>query len=193
MFELFREYIIGQGRFTEEEIDYFKSNVGIRIFKKEKLSSFLLNHDRYLYLLLTGCVRLFCNIKGKDLTIYFYKEESLIWNNFNIKSQQMNFEALEDSILVQINKQQLVGNIELSSKFKDLFISLINNEITNYQHMLFDFITLNPEGRYKKLMEINSELFLRVPQQHIATFIGVSAETLCRIKRRVLRKDHKRA
>ena len=188
MFEKFREFIVEHGNFTEEEINYFKSHVNIKILKKEKWSNFSLNHDRYLYLLLEGCVRLFCNIHGKDRTIYFYKEESMIWNNFDIVSRQMNFETLEDSILVQIEKQYIVNDYQLSSKFRVLFFSLIDKEMTNYQHMLFDFITLNPEGRYIKLMEEDSALFLRVPQQYIASYIGVSAETLCRIKRRVLKR-----
>jgi len=48
------------------------------------------------------------------------------------------------------------------------------------------FITLSPLERFLNLLETNNSLFLRVPQQHIASFLGVSPETLSRIKKRAL-------
>jgi DNA-directed RNA polymerase specialized sigma subunit len=53
---------------------------------------------------------------------------------------------------------------------------------------LATFITKSPEDRYLELMNTQPELFQKVPQQYIASFIGVSPETLSRIKKRVVLK-----
>jgi CRP-like cAMP-binding protein len=50
-------------------------------------------------------------------------------------------------------------------------------------------VTKSAEERYIDLLETQGELFHRVPQQYIASFLGVSPETLSRIKTRVFNKN----
>jgi len=54
--------------------------------------------------------------------------------------------------------------------------------------MIASFVTLNAEQRYVQLLKNQPELLLDVPQYHIATYLGVSPETLSRIKHRVSNK-----
>jgi CRP-like cAMP-binding protein len=62
------------------------------------------------------------------------------------------------------------------------------DELITCQKMIASFITQSPEERYVKLIDTRPELFQRVPQQYIASYIGVSPETLSRIKKRVALK-----
>ena len=62
------------------------------------------------------------------------------------------------------------------------------DELIHYQRMIASFVTKSAEDRFLELIETNPQLFLKVPQQYIATYLGVSPETLSRIKRRVAKK-----
>ncbi|MEK6521949.1 MULTISPECIES: hypothetical protein [Myroides] len=53
--------------------------------------------------------------------------------------------------------------------------------------MIASFVTKSAEQRYVDLLANQGDLFLRVPQHYIATYLGVSPETLSRIKQRVVK------
>ena len=79
--------------------------------------------------------------------------------------------------------------MEQSVNFQQITRIEREQELIAYQKLLAYFITLSPDERFIKLMETNNSLFQRVPQQHIATYLGVSAETLSRIKKRVYTRN----
>ncbi|MEL6850143.1 MAG: Crp/Fnr family transcriptional regulator, partial [Bacteroidota bacterium] len=47
------------------------------------------------------------------------------------------------------------------------------------------FITASPEQRYLKLLEEQPELLSRVPQYHLASYLGIKPESLSRIRKRI--------
>ena len=62
------------------------------------------------------------------------------------------------------------------------------NELITCQKLIASFVTKSAEERYTDLLDTQGELFQRVPQQYIASYLGVSPETLSRIKARVFTK-----
>lgn len=53
------------------------------------------------------------------------------------------------------------------------------------QQQLAEYITLKPEQRYQKLQDERPDLINRVPQYHIASYLGIKPETLSRIRARL--------
>lgn len=64
----------------------------------------------------------------------------------------------------------------------------INQEFGKYQNLSSSFITLNPEQRYLQLLEKRPDLINRVPQYHLASYLGIKPETLSRIRKRIYHK-----
>ena len=64
---------------------------------------------------------------------------------------------------------------------------LIEAERSKYQEMLISYITDSPEQRYNNLVKYRPELIQRVPQHHLASYIGVKPESLSRIRKRILK------
>src|SRR5690606_22658979 len=99
------------------------------------------------------------------------------------------FECLEESKLaiISIEKEQ-----ELYKKYPN-FESLsrvgMESQLGEYQDMMAKFITQKPEERYLDLLENRPDLINRVPQYHLASYLGVSAETLSRIRKRIFKKQ----
>ena len=75
--------------------------------------------------------------------------------------------------------------LELFPKFDFLARVMMEEELIVCQDIISSFITLNAEKRYLKLLEKNDQALQRIPQYHLATFLGVTPETLSRIRKRI--------
>ena len=192
MFEKFINQINQYGALDESEIQYLREHSKIKFYKKSEIILSYGNIQRSIYFVLDGCIRLFYNVYGKDKTAFFYNEGDFIWAH-KVQSKdipiQKNYEALENTIIVQIDKNAVYDLIKQSTNFQQIARTGEEQELIAYQQLLIYFITLSPEERFVKLLETNNSLFQRVPQQHIATYLGVSAETLSRIKKRVYTRN----
>ena len=188
MFDKFIELIKENVTLNESEISYLKKHARVRFYKKGKTVLSAGKIVKNIFFVVDGCVRLYYNVDGKDKTAFFYYEGEFIWANKSLRHEvptQKNYEAIEDTVLIQIDKKIAHDMMELSPNFELVTRIGKEHELIAYQQLIAYFITLSPEERFLKLLETNKKLFQRVPQQYIASYLGVSAETLSRIKKRV--------
>ncbi|WP_320019137.1 Crp/Fnr family transcriptional regulator [Labilibaculum manganireducens] len=146
-----------------------------------------------IYFVTKGCVRLFYNVDGKDRTAFFYTDGQFICAGesytYNVPARE-NYQAIEKTEIYVFDKANIEKLLEVSSKFELIARIATENELIVCQRIIASFVTKSAEERYIELLETNGELFQRVPQQYIASFLGVSPETLSRIKKRVLSKGN---
>jgi len=149
--------------------------------------------SKEIYFVTKGCVRLFYNVDGKDRTAFFYTEGQFICAGesftYGVPAKE-NYQAIEDTETYVFDKPNYEELMKVSSKFEVIARIATENELITYQKMVASFVTKSAEERYIELLETNSNLFQRVPQQYIASFLGVSPETLSRIKKRIFGKNH---
>ncbi|MEY8348176.1 Crp/Fnr family transcriptional regulator [Bacillus cereus] len=139
------------------------------------------------YFVLKGCVRQ-CSIDetGKEITSNFYTEEQAI-SNFNHhrqdKSSMYSLICLENCILV-------VGDLgfekDMYNKYSQLETmtrTMIELNFGEVQDELASFLASTPEGRYKALLQKRPYLVDRVPQHQLASYLGITPESLSRIKK----------
>ncbi|PZX04615.1 CRP-like cAMP-binding protein [Psychrobacillus insolitus] len=141
------------------------------------------------YFVLKGCIRQYSvNENGKEVTSNFYTEEQAIavFNNHKLdKSSEYTFACLEDSILV-------VGDLDMEqvmyTKHTQLEImtrKMIEENFGKVQEEFATFIASTPEERLKTLLLKRPELIDRVPQHQLASYLGITPESLSRIKKRL--------
>lgn len=163
----------------------------LRSYAKNELIFTEGNISNEIYFVTKGCVRLFYNVDGSDKTAFFYTQEKFICAGesytFNLPAIE-NYQALEDTELIVLSKVAIEELLAISSKFEVIARIATENELITCQKMIASFITKSAEERYVDLLNNQGELFQRVPQQYIASFLGVSPETLSRIKSRVFKK-----
>ncbi|MFT5021128.1 MAG: CRP-like cAMP-binding protein [Polaribacter sp.] len=161
--------------------DYSKNEI---IFSEGKISN-------EIYFVTKGCVRLFYNVDGKDKTAFFYTEGQFICAGesytFGIPAIE-NYQAVEPSEIFVFTKSKIETLLTKAPKFEILARIATENELITSQKQIASFVTKSAEERYLDLLNTQGELFQRVPQQYIASFLGVSPETLSRIKARVFGK-----
>lgn len=172
--------------FLEEHIPMVQYSKGDMILTEGKLA-------RTIYFVVQGCVRLFYNNNGNDRTAFFYTEGKFICAGesytFDVPARE-NFQALEDSVIMHFSKDLNEKLLARSPKFEVLARIATEDELITCQRVIESFVSKSAEERYNELLEQHADLFQRAPQQYIASYLGVSPETLSRIKKRVFHKKH---
>ena len=132
-----------------------------------------------------GALRLWANKDGEDITFRFCFENEGASSFFGSEPSLFTIETLETSTLIVIKIEDFKKLLETAPEYKDLFIGLLNKRLNDSAKLFLSRITKTPEQRYIDLMNDNPEILLRVPQHYIATYLGVTAVSLSRIRNRV--------
>jgi len=150
-----------------------------------------------LFLIEKGCIRVWFNNNGKDITFQFFFENNTV---ASIESFRKKFpspvviETIEPSVLWWINKKdadRIITEISEIPALRDKFINLLFERTFDYMKHFFSFIKDSPAQRYQNLMKEKPEIIRRIPQHYIASYLGVSSVHLSRIKNKLAGKKHK--
>jgi CRP/FNR family transcriptional regulator, anaerobic regulatory protein len=142
-----------------------------------------------LYYILSGSVRIFFRTEsGKEVSTKFAFEEQFATALASFLTQtpsNENIVTLEDSSFFMLNHHTFQELLNKYPACEKLARELTENHYIQkaYREQL---LLENPRERYKKFSESGKQLLQRIEQKHIASYLGMTPETLCRIKRKVL-------
>ncbi len=176
---------------SPEEADFLEKNVPVRRVKKNE---FLLKEGDVsdsFYFVIEGCIRLFYLNDIEEKTAFFYSENDFV-SSYESFTRQIpsghSFQAMEDSVVAVISTKTASDLLSFSGKFQQLAIIMMEEELITCQEIISSFVKHNAEQRYLELMDKKPDLIQRIPQHHLATFLGVTPETLSRIRKRIASK-----
>lgn len=96
-----------------------------------------------------------------------------------------NIEAIEDSELLLLTRQAQEEMLAQQPKMEKYFRLLMQNAIIALQRRIVGTLSLSAEEKYKRMMQVYPDILQRAPQQHIASFLGITPETLSRVRKQV--------
>jgi CRP-like cAMP-binding protein len=100
-----------------------------------------------------------------------------------------NIEALEDCELLHLTKPGMDDLLEKLPSMERFFRLLMQNNIVALQRRVIAYMTLTAEEKYLKLMEVAPDIMNRASQQHIASYLSITPETLSRVRKRVSERE----
>lgn len=160
--------------------------------KVELTKGYLLTSEgkvcNHVYFLERGCVRGFYNLDGKEITYWFAFENSFVTSFYSFITRNPGVETiqlLEDSILWAISYKDLQ---ELYSTHPDIErLGRVMHE--RYYVMLEERFLSNhfkeARDRYEILLNNSPHILQRVPLGYVASYLGITQETLSRIRNKV--------
>ena len=141
------------------------------------------SHD-FAYFIIQGAVRSYYLKDGVEVNTWFALENDMVGSlqNFKQNPSRETIELIENSTLVSINLKQIkplmFENIQITS--------FINSIIEEYALFLEDKIyfsqMMNAMDKYSTLLEKQPQVFQRIPLTFIASYLGISRETLSRLR-----------
>jgi len=189
--EKFIQFLNEKVHLSTEDKSFLRNRLKLKTF--EKGASILREGQvsQSFYFNVEGFVRLFYLRGHEERTAYFYPEGVFIsaYESFvKQKPSKVNLEAAETSKLIEINAEASMALLQYDPKFESIARAIMEEELIAHQRIIESLLTLSAEERYGQLMEESPWIFGRIPQQHIASYIGVQPESLSRIKKRYLER-----
>lgn len=168
--------------------------ISLDIFRTEKKGTVLLKQGQKSmdgYFVLKGCIRTYYVIDGEEKTTAFYTEMEGHTPNCVISKEPSEYyvATTEDSIITVSNPDMEDEMFERFPKFEKLCRVMSEELIVKQQINFDDFKTSSPEQRYLNLLENRPDLFQRVPQHQLASYLGVKPQSLSRLRARILEKS----
>jgi CRP-like cAMP-binding protein len=143
------------------------------------------------YFVLDGCVRQYYLVNGEEKTNNFFTEEQWVVSihSFSqIKPSNHYLDCCIDSLLVVGNREKEENLYKRFPKFETISRKVMEKVFAEQQEIMSSYTTDTAEQRYLKLLQSRPDLFQKLPQYQIASYIGVKPESLSRIRKRLLSK-----
>ncbi len=150
--------------------------------------------SRRLYFIRSGFLRaFFIDELGKECTTWFMGKGDLMISVYSFFTQKPAYEYIE---VLQDCKLQSISWQQLNAYYADFPQgNLLGRIVTQKYYILSEeraiFLrTQTPTLRYEKLLELHPDIEQQTSQTNIASYLGISRETLSRIRRKKLRMCH---
>lgn len=189
MFEKFAAYLKEKANLTDEQLEELRA---VTIKKRLRKRQYLLQEGdvcHYNCFVAKGCLRLYrVGEDGVEHILRFAVENWWIsdqesYNN-GIPSKN-NIDALEDSELLMIEKNDFNRIVSDFPNFRTFRDALKARSYDVSQNRIMSNISDTAEEKYTNFIKSYPDIFNRVPLHMIASFLGVSRETLSRIRNQV--------
>ena len=144
---------------------------------------------QFLYFISAGYMRLFYyDENGDEVTTFLASPNGFIASFLSLVHQKQateNVECITDCQLLKISRQNLITLIDRSENFKTFSLIIFERVMALSQIRANDLATLTAELRYKKMITEQAELLQNIPIQYIASYLGITSQSLSRIRRQL--------
>ena len=171
---------------TDQEKSYFLSLLKEKKIGKKELILQQQQTCKEINFVQTGILRAFhVDTTGKESTIMFALPDWWITDMYcfiNQKPAMLNIEALEESYILQLHKDDLDNLYLKVPKFERFFRIMMQNAYIREQLRTIESLSLPAEERYYNFLQKYPEAAKRIRQKQIASYLGITPEFLSLIK-----------
>lgn len=162
------------------EVKKFKKNAMLHVEGEVCNRVTFINH---------GNVRLFYTVEGIENTIQFFFDGSWYTDYSSFLTgapSQENLQALSPTEVVQLTRQDLLPLFDQYPVFDRIGRYMAENAFLSLSKLNQMLRNETPQQRYLNLIKGRPDVVARIPQRHIASYLGVKPESLSRIRKRIL-------
>lgn len=187
MSEPFRNYLRSKASFTDAELSQLEAGATV---KKLKRRAFLLRQGdicQDMAFVVSGCLRLYrTDEQAQEHILRFALENWWIADAESLRTglpAQGAIDALEDTHVLLWSKATFERLKQVIPAFHALESHLAGNYLDAQVNRLYTAISQTAEARYQAFVQAYPAFYQRIPLHMIASYLGVSRETLSRIRK----------
>lgn len=143
---------------------------------------------QYAYFICNGCLRTyFINEKGEEKTRYIAFENKFVsaFASFITQAPSAEYvQALEECVLLRISQVDFYKLVDTDPVFALLYRQSLEQAQVFATWRIETMINMTAKGRYENLLERMPQVILRLSNKHVASFLGITQESLSRLKKK---------
>lgn len=189
MYEKYFENFNKKIPLTDQEKEQIKSFLAVKKIRKKQ---YLLQEGdvcKNIAFVEKGALRAYTvNNDGVEHIMQFALEGWFISDLYSFLTGEVatyNIDAIEDSELVLISRSAHEALLKKYPKYETFTRELITGAYVALQKRLNSIISKSLEDRYEAFISLYPDIAKRVPQHMIASYMGLTPETLSRVRRRI--------
>ena len=192
-FETLRAYLQARGRFTIEDFDFIRGVFLPKRFPPGDVLQRAGDVARYAAFVASGCLRSYViDAKGKEHIVQFAPETWWLGDLTSLTTgapSQYFIDAIEDSELLLIDGPSHQKLLEHVSAYAGSFRTGLQRHAAAKDHRIVGSLSASAEERYLEFLRTYPSIVQRVPQWMLASYLGVSPETVSRIRKNLSRRN----
>lgn len=143
----------------------------------------------HIYFVAKGRLRIFyLDKEGNEISCFFANENDFVssYTSFltNTPSKQ-NIQAIEGCTLLSISKTELDKLSESIPKFHQFRRIIAENLFITMERRIAMLQSQSAQEAYENMISENAEMILNIPQQYLASFLGITPQHLSRIRKKI--------
>lgn len=194
-FDTLRAYLEARASFTEDEFAFLRT---VFVSKPLAAGAFLQRAGdvaRHAAFVASGCLRSYViDAKGKEHIVQFAPETWWLADTESLAGgvpARFFFEAIEDSTLLLIDGPSHQRVVERVPGYGAAMRTGLQRHAAAKDHRIVSALSATAEERYLAFLETYPSIAQRVPQKMLASYLGVSPETLSRVRHKLSRRSRR--
>lgn len=157
----------------------------------EKSEFFLQQEEKchYIGFVKSGLMRSYYdNENGNDISFNFHFDNQFFTDYESIlcdKKSKLNIQSIHKSELLLLHKDDLQELYSKESYWQEFGRKMTEKLYLDAKKRIEDLLYYSPGKRYTKLLQENPLIFQEIHQKHIASYLGVTPQSLSRIRKRI--------
>ncbi|MCC6462057.1 MAG: Crp/Fnr family transcriptional regulator [Saprospiraceae bacterium] len=175
----------------EADIEAVVRTIKCKSFKKGTVLLKEGQAAKLCYFVLKGCIRQYFLVDGVEKTTNFYTEGQPVTpyeGTYKNVPSKFYLSCVEDVIVTVGTPEDEAAFFEKFPKLEPVRNLAIEEELGKSMDQFSSYLLNSPEERYLNLLKDRPELLDRVPQYQLASYLGVTPESLSRIRKRIMLK-----
>jgi CRP-like cAMP-binding protein len=167
--------------------DYLKEHVTSMTIRKRKLLLKEGMPSENVYFIVKGAIRGYIREGQKDITTWINPENYLVSSIFSLKGKSLaieNIQALENCELLVMPVTDLERLYEEQPEFNLVARKILQSYYADCERRAFIARLTKAENKYRRFLLYYQHLSNRIPLKYIASFLGMTLETLSRVRKK---------
>jgi len=183
------QYIFKNISFSKKEINFIESK--LKKLKLQKGTTILkagdeVNSQYYVY---NGCLRtFFIDKSGKEHTLQFAINDWWISDYtafFTVSEAKMHIETIQEATLYKISKKGMEELFEEIPQLETFFRKKMERAFASFQNRILASLAQSAKERYVSFISTYPNIEQTVKNYHIASYLGITTESLSRIRKEI--------
>ena len=171
--------------------EQFAALCHLKSFKKNEIIKNAGTIERYGYFIMSGSAGVFVWKEANYICLDLMFEEDFFADGMSLNTcapTPIETMALEDCEMLQISLDNIL-KLKQTDFGKTLFMYAAEMDFVNKQKQQIDILLKTAEQRYVDLLNEKPKVILRTPQKHIASYLGITTQSLSRIRKKISQLD----